>query len=81
MLPAIANEISNLIKASSVLSVIAVFELHKSANAVISQSYKFLEMLLAQAVLYVAFVVLLTQLARWLETRQNAKISFTVGNR
>lgn len=81
MLPAIANEISNLIKASSVLSVIAVFELHKSANAVISQSYKFLEMLLAQAFLYVAFVVLLTQLARWLETRQNAKINFAIGNR
>lgn len=69
MLPALANEASNLVKASSVLSVIAVFELHKAANAIISQSYKFLEMLAAQAVLYVAFVTVLTQLAIWLERR------------
>lgn len=69
MLPALANEASNLVKASSVLSVIAVFELHKAANAIISQSYKFLEMLAAQAMLYVAFVTLLTHLAIWLERR------------
>ena len=31
MLPPMANEMSNLIKASSVLSVITVFELHKAA--------------------------------------------------
>lgn len=72
MLPALANEASNLVKASSVLSVIAVFELHKAANAIISQSFKFLEMLVAQAVLYVAFVTVLTQLAIWLERRTGA---------
>ena len=81
MLPAMANETSNLVKASSVLSVIAVFELHKAANAVISQSYKFLEMLVAQAILYVSFVVLLTQLARWLEIRQTGKSSLSMENR
>ena len=57
MLPPLANEMSNLIKAYSVLSVIKVFELHKAANAIISDSFKFLEMLFAQAVQYVAFVV------------------------
>ncbi len=81
MLPALANEASNLVKASSVLSVIAVFELHKAANAVISQSYKFLEMLAAQAVLYVAFVVVLTQLAVWLERRAGLKTSVGLANR
>ena len=81
MLPALANEASNLVKASSVLSVIAVFELHKAANAVISQSYKFLEMLAAQAVLYVAFVVLLTQLAVWLERRAGLNASAQLANR
>ena len=50
MLPPMANEMSNLIKASSVLSVITVFELHKAANAIISDTFKFLEMLFAQAV-------------------------------
>lgn len=74
MLPALANEASNLVKASSVLSVIAVFELHKSANAIISQNFKFLEMLAAQAVLYIAFVLLLTQLAGWLERRTHGRI-------
>ena len=66
MLPPMANEMSNLIKASSVLSVITVFELHKAANAIISDSFKFLEMLFAQAVLYVAFVVLMTQFSIYL---------------
>jgi ABC-type amino acid transport system permease subunit len=58
-----------------VLSVIAVFELHKSANAIISQSFKFLEMLAAQAALYIAFVVVLTQLAGWLERRAAGRIN------
>jgi polar amino acid transport system permease protein len=69
MLPPMANEMSNLIKASSVLSVITVFELHKAANAIISDSFKFLEMLFAQALLYVAFVVAMTQLSIYLEKR------------
>lgn len=74
MLPALANEASNLVKASSVLSVIAVFELHKAANAIISDSFRFLEMLAAQAILYLLFVLALTQIARWLERRAGAAI-------
>ena len=74
MLPPLANEMSNLIKASSVLSIITVFELHKAANAIISDSFKFLEMLFAQAVLYVAFVVLMTQFAIYLEKRVGTKL-------
>tara|TARA_E500000178_G_C16840888_1_gene670491 strand:+ start:113 stop:790 length:678 start_codon:yes stop_codon:yes gene_type:complete len=69
MLPPMANEMSNLIKASSILSVITVFELHKAANAIISDTFKFLEMLFAQAVLYIAFVVAMTQLSIFLEKR------------
>ena len=74
MLPPMANEMSNLIKASSVLSVITVFELHKAANAIISDTFKFLEMLFAQAVLYVAFVVLMTQLSIYLEKRIGTRL-------
>ena len=74
MLPPLANEMSNLIKASSVLSIITVFELHKAANAIISDSFKFLEMLFAQAVLYVAFVVLMTQFSIYLEKRIGTKV-------
>ena len=74
MLPPLANEMSNLIKASSVLSIITVFELHKAANAIISDSFKFLEMLFAQAILYVAFVVLMTQFSIYLEKRIGTKL-------
>ena len=74
MLPPMANEMSNLIKASSVLSVITVFELHKAANAIISDTFKFLEMLFAQAVLYVAFVVLMTQLSIYLEKKIGTRL-------
>ena len=74
MLPPLANEMSNLIKASSVLSIITVFELHKAANAIISDSFKFLEMLFAQAVLYVAFVVLMTRFSIYLEKRVGTKL-------
>ena len=74
MLPPLANEMSNLIKASSVLSIITVFELHKAANAIISDSFKFLEMLFAQAGLYVAFVVLMTQFSIYLEKRIGTKL-------
>ena len=74
MLPPLANEMSNLIKASSVLSIITVFELHKAANAIISDTFKFLEMLFAQAVLYVAFVVLMTQFSIYLEKRIGTKL-------
>jgi len=79
MLPALANEASHLVKGSSILSVISVFELHKAANAIIAQSYKFLEMLAAQAVLYMAFVIVLTQLARWLERRAAARLAGGAG--
>ena len=75
MLPPMANEMSNLIKASSILSVITVFELHKAANAIISDSFKFLEMLFAQAVLYIAFVVAMTQLSIYLEKRFSSNLS------
>ena len=74
MLPPLANEMSNLIKASSVLSIITVFELHKAANAIISDTFKFLEMLFAQAILYVAFVVLMTQFSIYLEKRIGTKL-------
>ena len=50
MIAPLTNEMSQLIKASSVLSVITVFELHKAANAISSSSYKYVELLALQAV-------------------------------
>jgi len=69
MIPPVTNEMSQLVKASSVLSVIALFELHKSANAIVSSSFKFVELLTLQAILYLALILSVSSLARWLERR------------
>lgn len=69
MMPGLVNEASQLVKASSVLSVIAVFELHKAASAIMADSFKFIEMLALQAVLYLAVVLALEWGARRLEQR------------
>jgi len=57
MLPATANEASHLIKASAVLSVIALLELHKAAINLQGNSFKFVELLALQAILYLPLVL------------------------
>ena len=52
MLPATANEASHLIKASAILSVIALLELHKAAINLQGNSFKFIELLALQAIMY-----------------------------
>ena len=69
MIAPVTNEMSQLVKASSVLSVITVFELHKAANAILSSSYKFVELLTLQAILYLALILSISAFARWIETR------------
>ncbi len=69
MIAPVTNEMSQLVKASSVLSVITVFELHKAANAILSSSYKFVELLTLQAILYLALILSVSAFARWIETR------------
>ena len=56
MLPATANEASHLIKASAVLSVIALLELHKAAINLQGNSFKFIELLALQALLYLSLI-------------------------
>lgn len=68
MIAPLTNEMSQLIKASSVLSVIAVFEMHKLANAISSASYKYLELLALQAMLYLILILSVSSFARWIET-------------
>ncbi len=82
MIPALINETSQLVKASSVLSMIAVFELHKAANAILTTSFKFLELLFLQAFLYLAIILLLARLASIIEQRMpGAQIAPTGGLR
>lgn len=67
MLPALTNELANVIKASSLLSVISVNELTKVGNALIFENFVFAEVLLQVAVLYLVIVGALTQLSAYLE--------------
>jgi polar amino acid transport system permease protein len=69
MVPPLTNELSQVVKASSVLSVISVFELHKASNALASTSFKYIEVLTLQAALYFIVIHGLSLLSRHLEHR------------
>lgn len=69
MIPPLTNELSQVVKASSVLSVISVFELHKASNALASTSFKYIEVLTLQAALYFIVIHGLSLLSRHLEHR------------
>lgn len=71
MLPATANEASHLIKASAILSVIALSELHKSAINLQGNSYKFIELLALQAILYLPLVLGTSYIASYLQRNKD----------
>jgi polar amino acid transport system permease protein len=56
MIPSMTNELANLIKASSVLSVIAVLEMTKIANSIRAATFESTEIYILVAILY--FVVI-----------------------
>jgi len=67
MIPPLTNELANLVKASSVLSIIAVYELTRAGQAIIASSYKFAEVLILVAALYFVTIQLLSWGAAYLE--------------
>jgi polar amino acid transport system permease protein len=69
MLPALTNELINVIKASALLSVIAVNELTKVGNAIIYNTFYFVEVLLEVAVLYMLVIGALSWLSKYLENK------------
>jgi polar amino acid transport system permease protein len=69
MLPPLTNELSQVVKASAILSVISVLELHKAANAIAAASFRFIEVLALQAILYFLVIQGLTLLSEHLERR------------
>ncbi len=68
VLPPLTNELANLIKASSLLSVISVNELAKTGNDLIFQHFVVIEVLVQVALLYLLIIGSLDVLSRWLET-------------
>jgi polar amino acid transport system permease protein len=69
MVPALTNELINVIKASALLSVIAVNELTKVGNAIVYTTFYFVEVLLQVALLYMLVIGLLSWLSKYLENR------------
>ena len=69
MIPALTNELSNVIKASALLSVIAVNELTKVGNEIIYTTFYFVEVLLEVAILYMIVIGSLSWLSKYLENK------------
>ena len=68
-LPPLTNELANVIKASSLLSVISVNELTKVANDLIFVNFVVIEVLIELTLLYLLIVGALMAASRWLEAR------------
>lgn len=68
-LPALVGELSFLVKASPVLSLISVVELSRRSQQVAMETFDPLAPMLAAAVLYFAIIYVLTTLSRALEGR------------
>jgi polar amino acid transport system permease protein len=72
MLPPLAGEAANVVKDSSLLSVIGVLELTKRATDAGTQTLRTFEIYLPVALLYLAITFPLSRFARRLETRAAA---------
>ncbi|GIK42556.1 MAG: glutamine ABC transporter permease [Chloroflexota bacterium] len=69
MIPAITNELANTVKSSALLSVIAVNELLKIGNGIITRTFYVYEVLLEMAILYLLVVGFLIWISNYLENR------------
>jgi His/Glu/Gln/Arg/opine family amino acid ABC transporter permease subunit len=69
ILPALVNEVIDLLKESSLISVLGEADLLRRANIVAAEKYLFFEPLIVAAFLYYLMVMVLTGCARLLEKR------------
>lgn len=69
MLPPMTGEFVSLVKDSSLLSVLAIVEVTKTANDARAETYRTYEVYIPLAILYLAITFPLSRLARRLETR------------
>jgi His/Glu/Gln/Arg/opine family amino acid ABC transporter permease subunit len=72
MVGPVMNELSQLIKASSVLSVITLFELHKAAEAISSANLRFSEVIVVEGFLYFLFIFSISLIAKAVERKLSA---------
>lgn len=71
-LPPVTNELISLVKGSSLLSVISVYELTRAGQAIISERFVPLEIYALIALYYYVVISALAWLSRWLERRMVA---------
>ena len=69
IIPGLTNELTALVKSSSLLASIAIFELTHAGQAVIARTYAPFEIYIAIALLYLVMVVVLSHGTRLLEHR------------
>jgi polar amino acid transport system permease protein len=69
VVPPITNELITLVKGSALLSVISVYELTRSGQAIIAVRFAPLEIFLLIAIYYYVTITILAWLSRWLERR------------
>ncbi len=69
VLPALINETISILKNSSLISVIAVTELMRTSQQVVSVTYRPLETYMIAAVIYLAMNLVLARVGAWFETR------------
>jgi His/Glu/Gln/Arg/opine family amino acid ABC transporter permease subunit len=67
--PPLTNEVITLVKTSSLLSVISVFELTRSAQVIIAERFVPFELYFALAVYYLAMITLLSWASEYIEAR------------
>ena len=70
VLPALVNETISILKNSSLISVIAVTELMRTSQQVVSVTYRPLETYMIAAVVYLAMNLVLARAGAWFERRQ-----------
>jgi His/Glu/Gln/Arg/opine family amino acid ABC transporter permease subunit len=67
--PPMTNEVITLVKTSSLLSVISIFELTRSAQVIIAERFVPFELYFALAVYYLVIVTILSRCSEYLEAR------------
>lgn len=69
ILPPLTSQAISLIKDSSLVSVIAVYEMTMQANAIVAETFLVFEVYFAIAGIYLAMTLFLSQMVNWMEKR------------
>lgn len=74
LMPSLVGQYVSLVKDSSLVSVISIVELTKSATNMVAISFRSFEVWFLVAVIYFAMNLMLSRLGRWVEMRMSADL-------